>query len=88
MSASTKPDTIVLVHGFWVTPRSWENWKARYIGNVDRPPIIMGPGSRHSQGELGGGTGFGYPCLTLQHPTVHLGRCQPGRNRHCGNEPY
>ena len=20
------PDTIVLVHGFWVTPRSWENW--------------------------------------------------------------
>ncbi|MGY1703878.1 alpha/beta hydrolase [Geodermatophilus sp. SYSU D00697] len=24
------PDTIVLVHGFWVTPRSWENWKARY----------------------------------------------------------
>ena len=25
-----KPDTIVLVHGFWVTPRSWERWKARY----------------------------------------------------------
>ena len=24
------PDTIVLVHGFWVTPRSWEGWKARY----------------------------------------------------------
>jgi pimeloyl-ACP methyl ester carboxylesterase len=24
------PDTIVLVHGFWVTPRSWEDWKARY----------------------------------------------------------
>ena len=27
--AST-PDTIVLVHGFWVTPRSWENWIAHY----------------------------------------------------------
>ena len=26
----TKPDTIVLVHGFWVTPRSWEGWIARY----------------------------------------------------------
>ena len=26
----TKPDTIVLIHGFWVTPRSWEDWKARY----------------------------------------------------------
>ncbi|MFD5856861.1 lipase family protein [Streptomyces chartreusis] len=25
-----RPDTIVLVHGFWVTPRSWENWMARY----------------------------------------------------------
>ena len=24
------PDTIVLVHGFWVTPRSWEDWKAYY----------------------------------------------------------
>ena len=25
-----RPDTIVLVHGFWVTPRSWEHWAARY----------------------------------------------------------
>jgi pimeloyl-ACP methyl ester carboxylesterase len=24
------PDTIVMVHGFWVTPRSWEDWKARF----------------------------------------------------------
>lgn len=24
------PDTIVLVHGFWVTPRSWEGWIAHY----------------------------------------------------------
>jgi hypothetical protein len=23
-------DTIVLIHGFWVTPRSWEHWKAHY----------------------------------------------------------
>ena len=27
---SKGPDTIVLIHGFWVTPRSWEDWKARY----------------------------------------------------------
>jgi len=27
---AAKPDTIVLVHGFWVTPRSWEQWKSRY----------------------------------------------------------
>lgn len=24
------PDTIVLVHGFWMTPRSWEHWITRY----------------------------------------------------------
>jgi pimeloyl-ACP methyl ester carboxylesterase len=26
------PDTIVLIHGFWVTPRSWEKWVERYEG--------------------------------------------------------
>jgi pimeloyl-ACP methyl ester carboxylesterase len=26
----TPPDTIVLVHGFWVTPRSWEHWISHY----------------------------------------------------------
>jgi pimeloyl-ACP methyl ester carboxylesterase len=31
MSASpATPDTIVLIHGFWVTPRSWEQWVSRY----------------------------------------------------------
>jgi pimeloyl-ACP methyl ester carboxylesterase len=29
-SAGDAPDTIVLVHGFWVTPRSWEDWIAHY----------------------------------------------------------
>ena len=24
------PDTIVLVHGLWVTPRSWEHWIEHY----------------------------------------------------------
>ena len=28
--ATTQPDTIVLIHGFWVTPRSWEHWIAHY----------------------------------------------------------
>src|ERR687885_126343 len=26
------PDTIVLIHGLWVTPRSWEHWVERYEG--------------------------------------------------------
>ena len=30
MSSLEAPDTIVLVHGLWVTPRSWEDWKAHY----------------------------------------------------------
>ena len=33
MAASTPetaPNTIVLIHGFWVTPRSWEHWKSRF----------------------------------------------------------
>jgi pimeloyl-ACP methyl ester carboxylesterase len=27
---ANKPDTIVLIHGFWVTPRSWEDWITHY----------------------------------------------------------
>src|SRR5215510_16397135 len=27
---SKRSDTIVLVYGFWVTPRSWEHWITRY----------------------------------------------------------
>jgi pimeloyl-ACP methyl ester carboxylesterase len=29
-SVSTKPDTIIMIHGLWMTPRSWERWKERY----------------------------------------------------------
>lgn len=30
MTDASAPNTIVLVHGFWVTPRSWENFIAHY----------------------------------------------------------
>jgi pimeloyl-ACP methyl ester carboxylesterase len=30
MPSQSAPDTIVLIHGFWVTPRSWEHWAAHY----------------------------------------------------------
>ncbi|MDQ3834857.1 MAG: alpha/beta hydrolase [Actinomycetota bacterium] len=30
--APAAPDTIVLVHGLWVTPRSWEHWIEHYEG--------------------------------------------------------
>lgn len=29
-SPDTAPDTVVLVHGLWMTPRSWEHWVARF----------------------------------------------------------
>src|SRR5215216_5178050 len=29
-ASERSPDTIVLVHGFWVTPRSWEHWITHY----------------------------------------------------------
>lgn len=32
MNATAGPDTIFLVHGLWVTPRSWEHWIAYYEG--------------------------------------------------------
>ena len=29
-ASDSAPDTIVLIHGFWVTPRSWEHWKTHF----------------------------------------------------------
>jgi alpha-beta hydrolase superfamily lysophospholipase len=26
----TTPDTIILIHGLWMTPLSWEHWVDRY----------------------------------------------------------
>jgi pimeloyl-ACP methyl ester carboxylesterase len=38
------PDTVVLVHGFWVTPRSWEKWVERYEGRGYRVLTPTYPG--------------------------------------------
>ena len=38
------PDTIVLVHGFWVTPRSWEKWVEHYEGQGYRVLTPAYPG--------------------------------------------
>src|SRR4051794_38403731 len=38
---TTTPDTIVLIHGFWVTPRSWEHWIDRY---ESRGYKVLAPG--------------------------------------------
>jgi pimeloyl-ACP methyl ester carboxylesterase len=44
MSTPAGPDTIVLVHGFWVTPRSWEHWIDRYEGKGYRVLAPAYPG--------------------------------------------
>src|SRR5262249_25519765 len=38
------PDTIVLVHGFWVTPRSWDHWIAHYEAKGFRALAPASPG--------------------------------------------
>ena len=43
-TAPTAPDTVVLVHGFWVTPRSWEKWVERYEGKGYRVLVPAYPG--------------------------------------------
>ena len=40
--STTAPDTIVLVHGFWVTPRSWEEWITHYESRGYR---VIAPGN-------------------------------------------
>jgi pimeloyl-ACP methyl ester carboxylesterase len=41
---STTPDTIVLIHGMWMTPLSWEHWRARFAGRGHRVLAPAWPG--------------------------------------------
>src|ERR671914_1316484 len=43
-SQPSAPDTIVLIHGLWVTPRSWEKWVERYEGKGYRVLTPAYPG--------------------------------------------
>jgi pimeloyl-ACP methyl ester carboxylesterase len=43
MNADT-PTDIVLIHGLWMTPRSWENWAARYEERGHRVTAPSWPG--------------------------------------------
>src|ERR671924_27927 len=38
------PDTIVLIHGLWLTPRSWERWIDRYTSRGYRVLAPAWPG--------------------------------------------
>lgn len=41
---STTPDTIVLIHGMWMTPLSWEHWIDRYTERGHRVLAPAWPG--------------------------------------------
>ncbi len=41
---SNGPDTVVLIHGLWLTPRSWEHWIRRYEGRGFRVLARAYPG--------------------------------------------
>lgn len=45
-TVTIKPDTIVMIHGLWMTPRSWERWQERYEAEGTRCTRLHGPGSR------------------------------------------
>jgi alpha-beta hydrolase superfamily lysophospholipase len=53
---STEPDTIVLIHGLWMTPLSWEHWIDRYTTAGYRVLAPAWPGMDVDIEELRGDT--------------------------------
>ena len=47
--APAGPDTVVLIHGLWMTPRSWEHWVAHYEGRGYR---VLAPTYPGFEGEV------------------------------------
>jgi pimeloyl-ACP methyl ester carboxylesterase len=43
-NGNSTPDTIVLIHGLWLTPRSWERWVDRYTSRGFRVLAPAWPG--------------------------------------------
>jgi pimeloyl-ACP methyl ester carboxylesterase len=48
-TTTSKPDTILMIHGLWMTPRSWEHWKERYEG---RGYTVLTPSWPGMEGEV------------------------------------
>jgi alpha-beta hydrolase superfamily lysophospholipase len=49
---SSGPDTIVLIHGLWMTPLSWEHWVERYSSRGFKAMAPAWPGMEGSVEEL------------------------------------
>ena len=61
------PDTIVLIHGLWMTPRSWEHWQARYEGRGYR---VLAPAWPGLEGDVEALRRDPTPLTKLDIPTV------------------
>lgn len=61
------PDTIVLVHGFWMTPRSWENWVKHYEARGFR---VLAPGYPGFEVEVESLNADPTPILKLTVPMI------------------
>jgi pimeloyl-ACP methyl ester carboxylesterase len=64
---STTPDTIVLIHGFWVTPRSWEQWIERY---QRRGFTVVAPAYPGYEGEVEALNADPTPIETITAPQI------------------
>jgi pimeloyl-ACP methyl ester carboxylesterase len=49
MTAETADAPIVLIHGLWLNPRSWEGWKERFEGRGHK---VLAPAWPRMQGEV------------------------------------
>ena len=71
MNGPAKPDTIVLIHGLWVTPRSWEDWITHYGSKGYRVIAPAYPGFEVEVEALNADPSV-MESLTLNHIVVHL----------------
>ena len=51
MSESSGGETVVLIHGLWMTPRSWENWVERFEAQGHTALAPSWPGREGGRGD-------------------------------------
>jgi len=71
--APAGPDTVVLIHGLWMTPRSWEHWVDRYQA---RGYAVLTPTYPGFEGEVEGLRADPSPIerVTIPETVAHLER--------------
>jgi pimeloyl-ACP methyl ester carboxylesterase len=67
MAEQIDKETIVLIHGLWMTPRSWEKWKARY---EEQGHTVLAPAWPGMEGEVEALREDPSPIAELDIPTI------------------